>query len=509
MKKSYVFALAAGLLLMGGCASDAPQVDPTPDNSPEGQGYVRIALNTDQTKGSDLDDSAMEAGDDSKGENTIKKATFLFFYKGVYAFKKVVSVEVSEDGKPIFVNDENHKDKTCAVCKLDKEADAVTVIINHDPTITAGALSNDAVNYRVVDENSDLNNTFVMSNSVYINGTNPTTATRAWRATINPLKVYKTYEEAKAGTDVAATINVERLAAKVRIYSDVYTDAAFDPMNQGGTTLDKFNDNITITFKPTAVGVTATKGGTYLLKNITPSKYSNSGDNFFDKIKDASNQRCFWCEGVEGNSTYLKFNKTGTLFGTSTDKSTNIRYLNENSESDLAKRANVVVMGTYEVKKDGEVIGTVVNGEDNRTFWLTAYGGKFTVHATAESVCATMGITNETLLEKDIDENGHWTGWMKAAGTSIKCIKYYAGRGYYCAPIKRFTIGDNDYYAIVRNHIYDLSIDQISGMGIGLPAGDSDVIPVDPINPDQQTFYVHMRVNVLKWALVDEQHVKW
>lgn len=189
MKKSYVFALAAGLLLMGGCASDAPQVDPTPDNSPEGQGYVRIALNTDQTKGSDLDDSAMEAGDDSKGENTIKKATFLFFYKGVYAFKKVVSVEVSEDGKPIFVNDENHKDKTCAVCKLDKEADAVTVIINHDPTITAGALSNDAVNYRVVDENSDLNNTFVMSNSVYINGTNPTTATRAWRATINPLKL--------------------------------------------------------------------------------------------------------------------------------------------------------------------------------------------------------------------------------------------------------------------------------------------------------------------------------
>ena len=470
-----------------------------------------------ETRGADLTDAQMEEG--TEEENDIQEATFLFFNKGSYAFSKTVKKTNTDNPKLVWVDNGSHtsSDK-CAVVKLDKDCDAVTVICNYTPKMNANSLVNEAVNYK----NTTLNK-HIMSNAVYIDGENVSTAKRAWRATIDPSKVYATYEEAAAGSDVAATINVERLSAKVRVYSTKYNNNAFDPMDQedaGQPKKDLLNDEVTVEFTPENVSLTAIQSGSYLLKMITPSDYVNADPAFFNAINDASNQRCFWCKSVDATPTYITYSKAaGDVFNASKDAAkAKPFYVHENTDEEDVKTTNVVVMGKYVIKdKDGNVLGVkegstdATNGEEVGTFWLTAFGGKYTVHSTKASVLKAMGLDNDAdyELKEDLDDNGNWTGWMKIDGTAVRCLKYSAGAGYYAAPIKRFTINGIDYNGIVRNHIYDLSIDKISGMGIGLPSLDHPIIPVTPPDPNDQTYYMHMSVNVLNWAIVPTQSVKW
>lgn len=519
MKKTYAFALTAGLLLLGSCAANEPDGGQTNPDLEGKEGYIKIGFNMAETRGADLSDSEMEDGEGN--ENTISEATFLFFNKDVLAFQKTVKANY-EAGKeqPAWVTTGTHSSVAtkCAVVKLDKDCDAVTVICNYTPKITgSNTLNNEVINHKNGEN-------FVMSNAVYIDGESAGTAKSAWRATIDPSKVYTKYEDAVSASDVAAVINVERLGAKVRVYSTKYSNAAFDPMDQeeGDTKLDLLNDDITVTFKPQQVGLTGTKNGSYILKQITPSGYTTAATGFFEAINDASNKRCFWCESPLGTSSYVKYSAVAD--GTNPFNATKAAakaapiYIHENSETDASKMTNVFVAGVYEIKKGDTVIGVTEGskdaqaGEEVGTFWLTAYGGKYTVHSTKESVLNAMGIdgTKDYTLVKDLDEQtGNWTGWMKVAGSNVKCIKYCAGIGYYTAPIKRFTINNNDYHAIVRNHIYELSIDKIGGMGIGLPSKTDDIIPVPQPDPNQQTYYMHMSVNVLKWAIVEPQSIQW
>lgn len=518
MKKTYAFALTAGLFLLGSCAANEPEGGSQNPDLEGKEGYIKIGFNMAETRGSDLTDAEMEDGEGN--ENTITEATFLFFNKGVLAFQKTVKANY-EEGKvqPAWVTTGTHESvaSKCAVVKLDKDCDAVTVICNYTPKITgSNTLNNEVINHKNGDN-------FVMSNAVYINGEQPGTATSEWRATIDPSRVYSTYTEAVTANDVAAVINVERLGAKVRVYSTKYSNAEFDPLAQeeGNKTLDLLNDDVTITFKPQQVGITGTKDGSYILKQITPSSYGTAAAGFFEAINDASNKRCFWCESPLGTSHYAKFspvaNGTNPFNATKAAAKAAPVYVHENSETDPSKVTNVFVAGVYEIKKGDTVIGVAegsadaLAGEEVGTFWLTAFGGKYTVHSTKASVLKAMGIDNDAdyELEEDLDDNGKWTGWMKIEGTAVRCLKYSAGAGYYAAPIKRFTINGNDYNAIVRNHIYELSIDKIGGIGVGLPNLDHPIIPVTPPDPNDQTYYMHMSVNVLKWAVVDTQSVKW
>lgn len=55
------------------------------------------------------------------------------------------------------------------------------------------------------------------------------------------------------------------------------------------------------------------------------------------------------------------------------------------------------------------------------------------------------------------------------------------------------------YYGVVRNHCYNITINKITGLGIGIYDPDVDIIPKDKIKP----LYLAASFNILSWRLVN------
>jgi len=92
---------------------------------------------------------------------------------------------------------------------------------------------------------------------------------------------------------------------------------------------------------------------------------------------------------------------------------------------------------------------------------------------------------------------------------------FKSGMAYFNVPIKHLWYRDNKemgeanfvaklgQYGVVRNHIYRINIQGISGIGIGI----ND--PTDPIIPgvESKKYYVKSQIRVLSWRLVPQQNV--
>lgn len=90
--------------------------------------------------------------------------------------------------------------------------------------------------------------------------------------------------------------------------------------------------------------------------------------------------------------------------------------------------------------------------------------------------------------------------------------KFQAGKAYFNIPLKhiwgaadasnkfeadKVKLGD---YGVVRNHVYDLTINKITGLGTGIGEVDQPIVP--PTENEQ--FYISTRLNILKWRVVSQ-----
>lgn len=86
--------------------------------------------------------------------------------------------------------------------------------------------------------------------------------------------------------------------------------------------------------------------------------------------------------------------------------------------------------------------------------------------------------------------------------------KYTDGKSYYYVEIEHVAAtgtGENVTPAIngiVRNHIYDLTLNSITGPGVPVFNPEDKVIPQDP--KDENFYYLGARVNVLDWRIVSQ-----
>lgn len=92
---------------------------------------------------------------------------------------------------------------------------------------------------------------------------------------------------------------------------------------------------------------------------------------------------------------------------------------------------------------------------------------------------------------------------------------FKSGMAYFNVPIKHLWasatsgIGDNDYtpllghYGVVRNHIYNINIQGISGIGTGINDPEDPIIP----NVTEMQYYVKTKLLVQRWRLVPKQNV--
>ena len=86
-------------------------------------------------------------------------------------------------------------------------------------------------------------------------------------------------------------------------------------------------------------------------------------------------------------------------------------------------------------------------------------------------------------------------------------VLYANGETFYYIDIRHLgaTADTPGYYGIVRNHIYNVTVNSIGGYGSPVYIGNSNlVVPEYPEDPTQEGSFVSAQVNILAWRLVNQ-----
>lgn len=530
MKKTYAFALASGMLMLGSCASDAPEAPNTPATPANGEavGYVKIVFDSPAGTRADGDETlpAYSDANATADELKIENAAFLFYdAKGEY----ISTVYVDEQD---LLTDHNNVN-TCAVVKItDANVAQVACVLNGE---RSGLGDGDTSPVKGHGYDSDINDPDKYDVSFYRKNNNTgafyMSSSKYWDGDENPTYlqpiphgglVATPEEAAELVGDKAVRLYVERYVAKVKISQTVLAGTAttMDPLTGEKkdqvkvTTDDGTVVTCTATFEPEYATLTAYRNKAYTLKQIAKNWSAIETLGLSSVANDITNFRSNWVTDVAGDLQYPSL--TNVKSSTNKNKFGNILYPFENRGTNSKEYTNIVVAGKYTFKDaDGNDIVT-----DGETFYLVGIGDSFQIYTTeADAITAMFGDPETDELVKETttaNDNKTWTGWMKlvnktskAEVNAIRCMKYNGGYGYYTKPIDRFVIGGTNYRAIVRNTFYQISVDQITGMGTGIPDDNQPIIPITPPDPSKQNYYVHIGVYVNPWAVVDTQSVKW
>ena len=529
MKKTYAFALASGMLMLGSCASDAPEAPNTPATPANGEavGYVKIVFDSPAGTRADGDETlpAYSDANATADELKIENAAFLFYdAKGGY----LSTVYVDEQD---LLTDHNNVN-TCAVVKITNANVAqVACVLNGE---RSGKGEGDEAAVVGHGYNSDINVASTYDVSYYRKNNNTgafyMSSSKYWDDNdeikyLQPIPhgglVSTPEEAAELVGDKAVRLYVERYVAKVKISQTVLPETAttMDPLTGEKKDQVKYTNEegkmvtCTATFEPEYATLTAYRPKAYTLKQI--GEWSDVSENpFRNNFHDAANFRSSYVAKADGDLVYpsltnVKANSNKNKFG-------NTLYPFENTHGTDKEATNIVVAGKYTFKDaDGNDIVT-----DGETFYLVGIGDSFQIYTTeADAITAMFGNPETDELVKEFttaNDNKTWTGWMKlvnktskAEVNAIRCMKYNGGYGYYTKAINRFTRDGQYYNAIIRNTFYQVSVDQITGMGTGIPDDNQPIIPVTPPDPSKQNYYVHIGVYVNPWQTVDTQSVKW
>lgn len=109
--------------------------------------------------------------------------------------------------------------------------------------------------------------------------------------------------------------------------------------------------------------------------------------------------------------------------------------------------------------------------------------------------------------------NNAFKGMLATA--AIKGEAFTGGKMYYNIPIEHLgaktatpapnPITQEGYYGVVRNHWYELTINEIAklGHGVYLPGEGEEERPIIP-DPEKDTYYLGAKINILSWKLVKQ-----
>lgn len=161
------------------------------------------------------------------------------------------------------------------------------------------------------------------------------------------------------------------------------------------------------------------------------------------------------------------------------------------------------------------VLETVGSGENASSLATAIYTKSATTEDPWEEVKSANG-ENETTISTTAGVKAYLEAAItKAMTTDIWC--WQDGKAYYYVDIEHLShSADAPCYAVVRNHIYQLNLASIKGLGTPVfwpdtdndgTSDDDDDEEIEPEKPSDEAFYVSCRLNVLKWRLVQNQDV--
>lgn len=382
---------------------------------------------------------------------------------------------------------------------------------------------------------------FVMSNSVYYDGNNLIVAT--------PVKAENVKKSASEALNNPVDIYVERVVAKVRAKekSDGITN------NVVKITVDGVEHFYTIKIDGIALSNLSDKAN--LLKSLTG--YSNDKWTWNDKTnfrsfwevmpgkKDGADQvtvqKVSWndidgdghynAEATPGNYCFTQyilpntFEKTGDVINTSimvaahltetvdgTTKNADLVWIRGGYTTDkgaLNVIASAVQTKFAYYKKTGESSYKELEFSDfewkgEKGVGYSCYAQLKTEFGTDNKIYEFTGVTPAEVTDGVSKVNNY----LSTKANSLYARKYTDGKSYYFVEIEHVPATGSGETAtpaingIVRNHIYDLTLNSIAGPGIPVFNPADKNIPQEP--EDENLYFLGARVNVLDWRIVNQ-----
>ena len=152
--------------------------------------------------------------------------------------------------------------------------------------------------------------------------------------------------------------------------------------------------------------------------------------------------------------------------------------------------------------------------------YFSGDGSSFTGLTPADIKCVDRLVTDAKAYEVyfQLSDTGEAKSWYKYEGGNYTAISvdelntalaavqpalvYNDGMTYYWLDIKHLGIaGSTTEYGIVRNHVYKVNINDITGYGTPVYDGTSDFINLE--KPEDIITYVSAQINILSWRVVE------
>ena len=534
MKKVF-FALCT-FMCLASCSGifDDFQSEPAPNGEIQ-DSYISISLKSADA-GMRADVAAYQDG--TSAERTVKSAYFFFFQNGEPFPVTVTDNAVSGPGSgenflaaaltntdPASGSYPNVADIKEVVLLLKNykghHPNQIVTIINWVP-VTGKSYTMEELKKEVAIQSEK---GFVMSNAVYADNTG-----RAIEAT--PLTISDIFSSEEEAKDSPIQIYVERIAAKVSVTTN--TAAPFD-----------INKSVSINGAATNVYAKITGWElyneyqkSYLLKHINPT-WKDSDFGFY--WNSTLYCRSYWAMspmtawGTDnafmwngGKAAGLAANTAQGIYAENT-----FDYCGENTYREQEDRTKIILKAQL-VKADGTTsvelakwYGTYYIGEENL---LTAVANTMVntyLYQKNESYNSIESSDLKCYAENGkvyftLSETGKEKSWYKYVNGSYDtmasadlnidlkkvqpAVIYKNGQTYYYFDIKHLgDTGTDAEYGVVRNHIYNININSISGYGS--PVYDPNSLIETPEYPDislESSSFVSAQVNVLSWRMVSQ-----
>lgn len=552
--KDFLWGMLASMFLVG-CSQNEDLPEGGNEKGENEWSYMAINVNEVPDAGSR---SVTEGGYvyGTKDENKVKDAYFFFFKsngdpftvtdyvpggdgeagRGGENWVKYTFSDSGQDGS----GSQNVERKLAAVLALKKmteyHPDQVVAVLGWAPSSTS-AINLVTLRKTLGEQYKNNEGYFIMSNSVYNNGTKNMYATALTDAN------FATTKEAALAHPV--DIYVERLAVRmgVSLNSDKLTDGKFKVDVEPITIVDEANP-VEVYAEILGWDINTTVDHTYLQKDI---EGNGSWDLGFGWNK-SSDYRSHWAVtpyGTIGEHT-INFDKSFDFneFNTLDKKDYCLENTNQSNKTKVIVRAQLKDkegnalsiaswMGQYYrlVDLKGAVVSSLATS--GSPLYYKVGEGEWT-SINAEVGGEVPGCDFIDLIRGDNDGTDEGADYYKAiftlsdAGKTVKWsydktteleeqavitklqslsfAKIWTdGNTYYFLDVEHLGGHEKHNYGVVRNHAYEIVIDGVAGLGtpvfITETGDDYPEIP-DPVIPDESETFLSAKINILSWKLV-------
>lgn len=519
MKKLFIAVMALATIVS--CSKENEEANVTPVGGETALLSVSLKSVDDLTRAGVV--GSYKDGDDT--ENTVSNVDFYFFNADGSAYAvdgtdNFISVTPNFAAEGDVTNNiESVSDVVLVIKGAEKKLPTQMVAIVNAP-VAATAKSLSELEASVLETLKNEGGNFVMSNSVYMNGTVKITATQILPENIFVDPNYDGAVGEKYNGSVNVTpidIYVERVAAKVEV-----------KLTNGGLydTGEKYEGE-TIYAQVLGWGVTNNTAQANLIKSIDPM-WTDLGLGF--AWNNAGHFRSHWAATTAVPAHNLSFTALTNHTATADYYFENTKPAAEknsvisgegNQTPQLLVAAKLVVKNgeNYEALELGEWYGVQYTIEDLKTVMINTVASKLFKKGNAANEFVSIGkddVVFEQMPATTPDKRYEVVVKVKsgfeyfnAAGelaTDAQAIldgiqpakMWKTGSAYYFTNIQHY----GNKTGIVRNHWYEINVNAITGLGT--PVYNPELVIVPEIPEKDKAAHLAAEINVLSWALVSQ-----